>query len=296
VNLLARVSGLVLVAAVLMSGLPGATQARIGNPMKKMKEKLEKKVDPGASDASDDGGAPVFDDVTVEITEARLGGILAIYKKNQKLAEERAAVVAKRDKISDEQGKVMNDNAEAIQKLRDRRDEVSSCTRQALNEIRDRKTQDYANRALSDPALRDKFAKAAMQYNEAAAKGDSVAIQKAQAVLHGEILPSREDTLAVQKKCGAPPPPSPAEIRIEKLDKDLKAANEEVRAADEKMAAQSDSGESNGLNRQQFAMALERIQLYLAAKREKQKPKQITDEEMKVIEKHRAEIEKSMAM
>lgn len=301
-NPLARVPGLALAslvaAAVLASGLPGAAQAHIGNPMKKMKEKLEKKAESQvAPQASDDGsGPPVFDDVTVEITEARVGGILKAYSQNQKLAAERAALMDKLNKISEEHGKVSNDNADAIGKLRERRDEVAQCTGTALGEIRDRKSEEYAKHALTDPAIREKNTKAAAQYNAAAAKGDSSAISKLQSILAGEILPDHDDTLAVQKKCGTPPPPSPAEVRLEKLEKDMKDMNEQIRAKDEEMAAQSETDHSAGLNRQQFAMALERIQLYLAAKKAKQKPKQITDEEMKVIEKHRAEIEKTMAM
>jgi len=59
-----------------------------------------------------------------------------------------------------------------------------------------------------DPALRDKYAKLAMQYNAAAAQGDSTAIQTMQDAMAEEVLPSKEDSAKVWKDCGQMPPVS----------------------------------------------------------------------------------------
>lgn len=280
----------VLAAAFAVAGAAAPASARIGNPIRKMKDKISKAAESKAApDAS--AGQPVFDDVTLELTDARIGGILDAFHKAQKITAARAALVAKKDKASDEQTKIMDKNGEAIGQLRNKRDEVNQCCQDGYRAATDKKAEAYKNRALTDPALRDKFTKAAAEYNAAAAKGDTAAIQKLQGILTGEILPTSEDSAAIRKSCGALPPPSAAEIRLEHLEKEIAALDEQIRQVDEKVA-----DESAGLNRQQWGMALERIQMYLAAKKAKKAPQQFTEEEIKAIEKRLAEIEEAMGM
>jgi hypothetical protein len=149
--------------------------------------------------------------------------------------------------------------------------------------VQDRKTQEYQQKALTDPAIREKFAKVAMEHNAAAAAGDSAAIQKINAVLYSEILPSKEDSAAVRKGCGPVPSPSAEEKRLDALDKELSSLNEQIRNIDDQV-----SKEQGGLNPQQWGMALERIQMFLSARKHKPSgtPGGFSDGELRAMEKH----------
>lgn len=258
-----------------------------------MKDKIGKAVEQKAApDAASNASAdqpPAFDNVTVELTDARIGGILDAFHKSQKIAAGRPPLVAKRDKASDDLSKLMDKEGDAMRELRNKRGDVEGCYRDGYRAAADRRGEEYKNRALSDPALRDKFMKAAQEYNAAAAKGDSSAIRKLNDILLGEVLPSPEDSAAVRQSCGPVPPPSGAEVRLEQLQKEIASLDEQIRQIDEKIA-----NESAGLDRQQWGMALERIQMYLKAKKAKQTPLGFTEEEIKAIEKRLAELEDSM--
>ncbi|MGE5177948.1 MAG: hypothetical protein ACM3PF_02520 [Bacteroidota bacterium] len=282
-----------LVTALLAcAAIASPASARIG-PLKKLKEKVAKKVEnqvaPDASSQNAAGDKPVFDDVTLPLTDARIAGILDAFHKSQKITAGRPALVAQRNKASDERGKLLTKDGEAIQNLRSKRNEVERCYQDGYQAAQDKKSEEYKARAMSDPALREKFMKASMEYNAAAAKGDSVAVQKLQATLFSEMLPSKEDSAAVRKSCGVMPPKSAAEIRSEDLNKQIASIDEEIRKIDEQA-----QNESAGMNRQQWGMALERIQLYLEAKKAKKAPRQFTDEEIQAIEKRLSELKEAI--
>lgn len=273
--------------------LPAGAGAHIGNPIRKMKEKIGKAAEQKAAPESPANAAAdtpvVFDDVTLELTDARIGGILDAFHKAQKITEGRHALVAKRDKAGDDRAKLMDKEERSIRELRNKRDEVDLCYHEGYTEAQSRKSEEYKNRALSDPALRDKFMKAAQQYNAAAAQGDSTAIRKLNEIILAEVVISREDSAAARASCGPLPPKSGAEVRLEQLDQEISSLDEQLRALDEKVA-----GESAGMNRQQWGMALERIQLYLAARKGKRTQRILTEAEIQAIEKRLAEVEEAL--
>ncbi|HYJ33881.1 MAG TPA: hypothetical protein VE326_11740 [Candidatus Binatia bacterium] len=284
----------IMALALAFTAAPASARIGIGNPVKKMKDKIQNKAEgkaaPGADDAS--AGPPTFDDVTLELTDARIAGIIDAYQKSKKFAAGRAPLNAKRTQLMDERNKLNDKEGDRMRELRGKRGDVEECYQGGYRAAADKKAEDYKNRALSDPALRDKFTKAAMQYNEAAAKGDSSAIQKLQAILTGEILPSKEDSAAVRAKCGPMPPKSAAEIKDEQLSKDIDAIDEQIRGIDEEVSKVG----NGGLNPQQWGTALERIQQYVQGKKAKKEPKMYTDQEIRAIEKRLAELEEAMGI
>jgi hypothetical protein len=283
-----RRSGTVVLVAMLLAAASPAS-ARIGSPLKKIKDKIGKAAEPkSGSDASAD--KPVaFDDVTVELTDQRIEAILATFDKAREASAGRAPLVQKLNAKKDERGKIWDKNGEAIQDLQRKRSDAEICYHDGYRAAQDRRTEEYKARALGDPALRDKFMRAAQEYNAAAAKGDSTAIAKLQKILEGEVLATSEDSAKVRQSCGPLPPPSGAELKLQALDKDIATLEEEIRQIDEKVAAaQSDEG---GLNRQQWGMALDRIQAYLSQVKSqksdsKAAPRGFSEEELKALEKH----------
>lgn len=283
---------LLVTALLAIAAIASPADARIG-PLKKLKEKVQKKAEtqvaPDASSQNAAGDKPVFDDVTLPLTDARIAGILDAFHKSQKITAGRPALVAQRNKASDDRGKLLDKEGDAIRELQNKRQQVETCYHDGYQAAQDKKGEEYKNRAMSDPALRDKFMKAAMEYNAAAARGDTAAAQKVNATLIGEVFLTKEDSAAVRKSCGSLPPKSAAEIKSEDLDKQIASIDEEIRQLDEKV-----QNESAGMNRQQWGMALERIQLYLEAKKAKKAPRQFTDEEVQAIEKRLSELKEAI--
>jgi len=270
--------------------------ARIGNPIKKAKQVVEKTVEPSSQTNAPSSGKIVFDDVTVELTEARVLGIVTACQKSAEAGAGRPALVAKRDQINDEKSKILDKEGDAIRELQNKRDDVQTCYGHEYQAAQERRAHEYTQKVMSgDPALLERNRKLAQEYNAAVQKGDSAAIAKAQGALNGEVLPSREDSLQIRQKCGSPPPKSVAEKRLEELDKQLASLDEQIRDIDKKVAAaQARTGD---LTPQQWGMATERIQMYLrghgghgSTPNSKAPHDGYTDEESKAIEKHWTEL------
>lgn len=260
-SLLPRCAAVIACAAFLAVSSPA--RADLGDLMKKAKKSVEsvvKKPDPAAAAA--DQGKVEFDDVILELNSDRVEHILAAFKAAKVAGAGRPALVEKLNKANDDRGALEEKEGEKIRATRNKRSDVEACRYEGYQEAQDRRTEEYKTRALSDPALLQKYQRAAAENNAAAARGDSAAMQRIMQVFHEETAPTREDTLKVQQKCGPLPPKTPAEERMEAFDKQIASYEEQIRQIDEKVADAQDK--EGGMDRQQWAMAVERIQMYLA--------------------------------
>ncbi|HET9327880.1 MAG TPA: hypothetical protein VFQ05_14025 [Candidatus Eisenbacteria bacterium] len=256
------------IAAMMLMGVVFAspTEAGIGDLMKKAKDTAtkatgQKATAPAAAPA--EGAKVVYDDVTLELTEERLDRVIATLEKSRAAGSGRAEKAAKLDQLHADREAIWEKNGDKIEATRNKRGDVEVCYTDGYQKITEQRMEEYRQKALTDPAIREKFTKAAQEYNAAAAAGDSTAIAKLHQVLQGEVLPTREDSAAVRKQCGPLPPKSAAESQVEQLDKQIAAVQEEIRTIDKKVA--DAQAEANGMTPQQWAMALERIQMYMAA-------------------------------
>lgn len=251
-----------VVCAACLTLTVSAAHARIGNPIKKAKEKLQKAVgqEPEASTQAA-GNDVVFDNVTVELTNERVEAIIASFEKAKEASAGRSALVERLDTKNQEHNKLMEKDGEAISALRAKRDDLNSCYHEGYEKARDRKMEEYKTRAMSDPQLMAKFAKIAQENNAAIAGGDTAATARANNSILAEMLPSREDSAQVRQSCGALPPKSAAETKLEALDKELESLNEQIRAFDQRVAkAQAKEG---NLTEQQWSVALERTEKFV---------------------------------
>jgi hypothetical protein len=278
-----------VVALIACLALAPPARAGIGNPIKKAKEKLEKKAVEQVAEPDEAGNAEsVFDEVTVELTEARISGILSGYEKAREVADGRPPLVEKRNKLGDERDKLDQKEGEKVRELQRNRGDVETCYHDRYQAAQDRKTEEYKTRALSDPALREKFMRAAQENNEAAARGDSAAIQRINAVFLAETRPSAEDSAQVRKSCGPLPPHSAAEDKLDALDQQIGALDEQIRDIDNRVGeAQAKQG---GLTPEQWGIALERIRAYVGWRGGhdpgKSAPRGYSDAELKAMEGH----------
>ena len=254
------------VLVIVLVAVASPADARIGNPMKKAKEKLQKAAGLQSEGQTPEGDDVVFDNVVVELTNERVDKIVAAFQKASAQGAARQELVDQYNAKNAERTETSNKNEEAIRSLRDKRDEVGTCTQEGIRKITERKAMALAQNPM-DPQRLQKNAQLAAQYNAAAAKGDSAAIQKLQSALSAEGAASKEDSAAVRKTCGSPPPKSAAEKRLDALDQEIASLSEQMRKFDERIAkAQAKEG---SLTQQQWSVAMERVTLYDAATKSK---------------------------
>ncbi len=280
-------------AAVLLCiiALAAAAPARAGirDLVKKAKDKAAQATGKKEEAAAPAPAAKVeFNDVILELTDQRLERIVAAFKAASAASAGRPALVEKLNQVSMERHEVFQKNEEAIRATRGKRDDVEVCYHDGYQEAHDRRSEEFQQKALTDPAIREKFTRAAQEHNAAVARGDSAAIQKVQETMLSVIAPTHEDTLQVRQKCGPIPPRLAAEDKLDALDKQIASLSEQIRAVDEKVSeAQAEGGQ---LDRKQFAMAAERIQMYLAWRESKSYSKSatrgFTPAEIEALEKH----------
>jgi hypothetical protein len=280
---------LVLCAAALAAATPA--HARIGLP-KKLKDAEDKatgKSDKKASPAPDN--QVVFDDVTLELTSDRIDHMLAACQAAGKATDERSELAAKLDKAFKERDELLAKHGEAIDAARSKRIEVEQCYSAGITEAGRKKFEAYAQRTASDPSLMAKYAQIAQQYNAAIQQGDSVALQKAQDAMVADAKLTHEDSLQVRQACGSAPPVSSDEQKLDALDKEIASLNEQLRAFDQKTA--EEQAKECQMTPQQFAMAAERIQMYLQWKSNSKSPKlPLTEAEIQAIEQRLKELKK----
>ena len=238
----------------------------------------------------------VFDKVVLELTDARIEQILKTYDATMAARAGRPALVDKLNKTQDARAKHMDKYGNEMQAVRQKRDEAELCRNDGLEEMKSQKMKEYSQTALSDPALRDKYMKIAQQYNAAAASGDAAAIKSAQNAMLQVVMPTKEDTLDVYKKCPAVPAPLPSETKLGELDKEIASLSGEIQKIDENVAeAQAEQGE---MTSQQFGMATERIQMYLSWRQSKSYSKSatrgFTNQEIEAIEKYLEKLRAAM--
>jgi len=276
---------------VLSLALAGPARAGFGDLVKKAKDKATKQ-----EAAKEEGPPPqvdeiVFDSAVLELTEQRLTKFLSAYKKAGGASAARTELVAKVTAVETERNNHLDKHGDKIREIQGKRDDVEGCRQNGYKQAEERRMQEYAQKAVTmDPALLQKFTRIAQENNAAAARGDTSAVNRANAAIIAEMVPTREDTVAVQKKCGPVPPPLPAEGALAKLDSDLASANENLRAYDDKAA--KDQAKESGMNVEQYSIALERIRNYRSWRGNKvqKSMRGFSDEEVAAMEKHLAEV------
>ena len=246
-----------LVLALVLS-VPAPAAAGIGNPIKKAKEAL------GKEEHKESQAKPcqqvVFDDVTIELTEARVARLVASFQKVEAILAPRPGLVEQRNKANDERGAIWDKHGDKIMELQNKRDEVQGCYQSGYQAAKDKKLQEYSQRALSDPKLLEKYKNLAMKDNAAAAAGDTAAQARINAGILEEMLPSPEDSAQVRKSCGPIPPQTKEEDQVAALDKQMASLDEQIRQIDQKAA--NAQAKDSGLTPSQWGQAQERIRAF----------------------------------
>jgi hypothetical protein len=186
-----------LVLALVLS-VPTPAAAGIGNPIKKAKEAL------GKEEHKESQAKPcqqvVFDDVTIELTEARVARLVASFQKVEAILSPRPGLVEQRNKANDERGAIWDKHGTRSQ-AQNKRDEVMVATKAATKRPR---TRNCRSTPSTRSATSSKYKNLAMKDNAAAAQATRRRRQSTRA--SWRMLPRCEDSAQVRKSAGPIPP------------------------------------------------------------------------------------------
>lgn len=310
----APVSGRVVIFAALAAiVLPVHTaSAQLGGLVRRARDKaIEQQVDKqvekrtgSATDASA-GAPPKFDDITVELTEDRIAGILRGLNAGRAVLDgtnggpSRASLVARRDAAANKRVSLSDANAKVISAYEVKRDESTRCRNEAIRVSReanqqkaDKVNKELQQKALTDPAYREKVMASMQKLTAAQQKGDTAEMNRIYAELGLTAVDPKADSLAADKACGKAPPKPAVLVEMDRLNAEADALSEQIRKLEETAAA-TEIKES-GLTARQFNMARERIEAYLSAMKYNGKPRGYSAGELNALGAHRADLEKVM--
>jgi hypothetical protein len=280
-----------VVGAVVLA-TPALAHAQLGGLAKRAAQKaLEKKAEKTVTGNDGESAAcrnVTFDRTTVELTEARLDGVVkalgAAYAgpngaKRRELQSQVEAAEARLQEL---------ENDASLQKAQDSEREYKSCRQEAFQEIVNARVEQEGQGIMT------KYMQAMRVHNEkiaaAQAKGDTVKANALQdstwQVMMSVVTPTAADSAAVQKKCGKEPRPSRRLAERDSLRTAVREMNDELRAMDED--AEDAMLKASGLTATQLAMARERLTMFIKQNR----TCGYTKAEVDAIGARRAELEK----
>jgi hypothetical protein len=293
----ARFAALLLAVAIAGLAAPPA-HAGLGDLVKKAKDKAAQAVvgkpSTGASQAGGAASPPVFTDDLLELTEPRLGQVLKGLEAGNKVLAGRAPLVQKRDRLQNEAGALIDQNGKAMDAAREKHDAAARCWSEFLDARKSERDEQMQQTVMNDPVMREKMMSLAMEMAEAQAAGDTAAMSKLQRQAAALTGPTHADSVAARQKCGAVPPPHPLDVKVQALQREAAATDEQLRANDEQsVEAQV---KASGFEPAQFAMARERLIMWLQAIRaSKALPRGFSEGELAAFDARRAEIETALA-
>ena len=300
----------VAVAASLSVPVNSAS-AQLGGLVKKARDKVvEKQVDKqiekrtGGS-APSASAPPTYDDVTLELTTARIDGVIRGLTAGRAvldgsgLARGRATLVARRDDAANKRGTLADQNATLLNAYTVKRDDAQRCRHNAMYASREKRhqasqqrMQELQTKALSDPAYREKVMVISQKMGVAQQKGDTAEVRRLGAQIGLAEDDTKADTVAADKACGPMPGVPAVLVQMEQLDAQVNTLSNEIRTLEEKSAATE--VKESGMTERQFHMARERIEAYLSATKYKSNPGAFSATELEALGTRRADLEKVM--
>ncbi len=232
-------------------------------------------------------GEPVaFDDVILELTPERLAQIAAGKAAARKIAEgpNGPAAIRKRiESLDERQVAIYSKHVDEINAWDEKRRASENCRDSVLAEATDRLTSQSASQYM------EQYRQLALDYAAAQARGDSAAMKRVMAEIERQGKPTRADTLAAERSCGAPAPPRVVQewldlkSQLEALQEQLAQAEQAVRDAEER---------ESGMNQRQLAISCERIRIYIARMEAKQQQHGFTQAELDALAQAKSELKR----
>lgn len=284
-----------LLAASLMV-LPSVVHAQLGGLVRKARDKVTRSAaEQSGVAAAVEGDNVTFGEVIVELTPERLDQVmrgLAVGRAKVGGTDGRAALVARRDAAANEAGDLATRHGSEIDAHNQKRWAIERCRNTTFEERGSARDKELSQRAMTDAAFRERVMDLTMKSAEAQAKGDSAAYAKVMSEFRKLRGESRADTVAVDKACGVMPAPHPIDARITALQAEAAQADQQIRDAE--TAAAAEEAKASGLEPRAYAMARERIEMYLARVKYNSPQRGFTSNELQALMARRTELQNLM--
>ncbi len=297
-----RATATLLVAFVALgvAALPVTrAHAGLGGLMKAAKDKAANAMGKKATDAvvpeaaGSPGAAPTFDDVTLELTSERLDKIVAGLQVARDANAKRAGMLAHQQQMQDMISATYDKYGKAIDETRGKRDLVRNCWDDFLSKRRESREDEMRQSMMSDPAKRQKMMEMSQAMAKAQQSGNQAEVERIQGQMMQMFGLSHADSVAAQQRCGAIPPVHPMQVRIDSLQAGVQKADKDMRALDEKSSAAE--AKASEMTIPQFAMARERIEMWLAKGTGPARRSGVTAGEMQALDAHRQALEDALS-
>ena len=290
------IARMALAAALAAVVVPSAAHGQLGGLVKKAKDKVVRDAgDKSGVNANLEGEDVKFTAVIVELTPETIDKVMLGMKAGRARVDApngRAALVKERDDASTEASELWSKHGDAINAHNDKSSLIETCRRDYFRVLNDGRDEELSKRAMNDPAFQQKWIAMTQQMATLQAKRDTAFMTKfmaEMAKLRGE---SKADTVAADKKCGSVPAPHAMEAKVRALQAKSSAADARIRDMD--ASAESEDAKASGLEPRQYAMARERIEMFLSRAKSNSKQSGFTTNELKSLSARRAELEKLM--
>jgi len=285
-----------IAALLVLSFVPVAT-AHAGLPsMGSLKAKLTGKKTPEATDdtgaAGSNGGKVTYNDVVIEITDARLDGFIAGLKAGRDVMQGHDELVTRRGDLQDQISAIMDKDGKAVDASRDAMQKVRQCRDQEYRDMEHEHSQKLQQQMMSDPAAREKLIRQSQEMSMAQSKGDTATVARIQREIGATAGLSKADSLEAEKQCDPMPKPHPSAAKVEALEHELSAADRSIRSMEQK--ALPAEAQASGLTESQFAMMRERVEMFLAVPENKPVPRGFSESELKALASHRAALKAAL--
>lgn len=257
-----RALTLVVTVTVASNLAVAPATAGLRDKLKSAKDRATQKADGKPRDRSAPCDTVTFTDVVLDLASGRIDKVIAGLKAGNSVRGEQGKLVLRRNELSTQISALREQHGEAIAVSQRKRDEAENCFSIAFDGVRKQRWEAEQRKMMANPASAEKMLKLVAAMNDAQLKGDNVAEKKIQAELDVMTGPTRADTLAARQKCGPLPTPHTQAVRLDALEHEAAENDERIRDLD--MKARKLQTDASGMTPEQFAMAQERAELYLA--------------------------------
>jgi hypothetical protein len=280
------------ILAALLVAVP--VQAQLGGLVRRARDNVAAEAGrrSGAS-AAMQGESVAFNETIVELDAARLEQVeRGLQAGQQALAAPggRRELAARRDALNNQIAALSSAHGKEIDEYNRRFYDIERCRNDAFRDVSSKRQQEFNQRAMQDPVLQRKIMDLTQRAAEAQAKGDATAYGKLEAEAKAMYGATRADTAVVDGKCGALPAKHPRDAEIAALQKQSNELEQQIRAAEQSITQAE--AQASGMTERQFAMARERIEMYLARAKHDSPQRGFSASELKALDARRSQLER----
>ncbi|HVZ76981.1 MAG TPA: hypothetical protein VG818_03270 [Gemmatimonadaceae bacterium] len=283
-----------LAAALLAAALltPLRADAQLGGLLKKAKDKVEQKQQENSSARPSDAFGPA-------LTEESLPAVLKGLAVTNDLLTQRDGIQKQRDAVNQRRSTLLSAHEAERDAWERAQDATSSCISTVLEKVNQKHQAEMQARLpalMADQAKFQAFQQANMKMSQelmaAQAKHDTAGINAIMSRFYKDQfgIDVKADSASAQSQCGKLAPKPAWMIQVEAQSDTVDKLDTQMRDLESRAEAQG--AVASGMDAVKFAMARERLVNWLDGRKRGHYVQQFSSDEIKLFERHQAEIEK----